>query len=119
MSRIVLVEDDEPLRAALTELLEAAGHLVTALDNAELAVPALDRVDPEVVVTDLRLPGMDGLAFAALVRDHDDQVPVILISGDFPDGPLPPGGPGEPTERIRKPFRASMLLNAIDRALVR
>lgn len=117
MSRIVLVEDDKPLRSALTELLEAAGHLVTALEQAELAVEAFDRVDPEIVVTDFHLPGMNGLAFAALLRERGVHVPVILISGDFPDGPAPPGGPGEPAARIQKPFKGSVLLDAIDRAL--
>lgn len=117
MSRIVLVEDDEPLRSALTELLEAAGHFVTALEKAELAVEALDRVDPDIVVTDFHLPGMDGLAFASLLWKRGVEVPVILISGDFPDGSTPPGRPGEPAARIQKPFKGSVLLDAIDRAL--
>lgn len=119
MTRIVLVEDDEPLRSALTEYLEAKGLLVTALPHAESALEAVTRVRPDVVVTDYQLPGMNGLELTAVLHGRGVPAPVILISGALPDRGAPVGGPGEPVMQLKKPFAGSVLLQAIEAALGR
>lgn len=117
MWRVVIIEDDEPLRSALTELLEANGHLVTALPDAELALEAIARVHPDVIVTDLHLPGMDGRTLLRALHRSDISVPAIMISGAFPDDDDQGSQPGDARIRIRKPFKGATLLEAIQQAL--
>ncbi|MCE1183470.1 MAG: response regulator, partial [Rhodocyclales bacterium] len=61
-ARILLVDDDADLRRLLTLRLEAAGYSVIAVDCAEKAISTLLVERPQVVVTDMRMPGMDGAA---------------------------------------------------------
>ncbi|WP_347554264.1 response regulator [Robbsia sp. KACC 23696] len=73
---ILLVEDDANAREASAALLEALGHCVRSVDSGEHAILALSGWDPDLLVTDLNLPGMSG---AELARRVD--LPVVVISG--------------------------------------
>ena len=83
MARILLVDDEEPVRALLKRSLEIDGHVVTtAMDGSE----ALSRVEEaqgafDLLVTDIRMPIMDGIALTlAIKRDYPDHV-VLLMTG--------------------------------------
>ena len=80
----VLVVDDDPdslemMRAALSY----AGALVTAVDSAQQAFTALNRVAPDVIVSDLRMPGADGLSLARELKTMPAlrSVPVLAVTG--------------------------------------
>lgn len=60
--RILVVDDEENARSALGEILEDAGYLVTTAKNGRTALIQLEQFDPDVVLTDLKMPGIDGLA---------------------------------------------------------
>jgi CheY-like chemotaxis protein len=81
--RVLFADDQEDIRNLVKFLLEAGGFEVTlAADGAE-AVALLDEVDPDVVVTDMQMPRVDGLDLCRAVRDnpaHQD-VPFILLTG--------------------------------------
>src|SRR5690606_41834826 len=80
-NRVVLVEDDAAFRDALTERLKLAGLEVTAFASAEAALKALnDRFDG-VVVTDLRMPGMDGRALVERLSEIDADLPGVMMTG--------------------------------------
>lgn len=78
----ILIADDEPdSRKALAELLGRWGHAVQeAADGAEALRRALER-QPDLVITDLVMPGMDGLWLLRAIREELDDVPVILLTG--------------------------------------
>mgnify|MGYP006271937845 CR=1 FL=1 len=76
---ILLVEDDNDLRDLLHDELADAGHTVTAVASAEAARERLDPV-PELVITDLRLPGEDGLALLGRLQGLGESPGVILIT---------------------------------------
>lgn len=82
--RLLLVDDEKGVLEVLSEILEDLGHTVTCRANGEDAFrAALD--DPhDLVVTDLRMPGMDGLRLLQLLREHSLDMPVVLTtaSGD-------------------------------------
>jgi EAL domain-containing protein (putative c-di-GMP-specific phosphodiesterase class I)/ActR/RegA family two-component response regulator len=79
--RLLLVDDDEGIRLAYSRVLRSKGHQVTtAADGAE-AIGRLAQGSFDVVVSDVAMPGMDGLEFLRRVREHDLDVPVILITG--------------------------------------
>lgn len=78
--RLLLVEDDALLADGLLCALRAEGYTVDHIDRGDLVMPALERGDFELVLLDLGLPGMDGMAALALLRKSNRQIPVIIIS---------------------------------------
>jgi len=79
--RVVIAEDSESVRFALRLVLEHLGHEVVAqAANGEEAVAAYLRQQPELVVMDVRMPVMDGLASAALLRQLDPQARVVIVT---------------------------------------
>lgn len=80
--RVLVVEDDPDVRALLRTWLEDAGYEVGAHPDAESALADLDARHADVVLTDISLPGMSGIAFLREVRARDLDVPVLLVTGD-------------------------------------
>jgi DNA-binding NtrC family response regulator len=78
MARLLLIDDDRNLREVVTFMLEEAGHQVTAAGSAEEGLAQFAREAPDLVLTDVRMPGQDGLAVLAAVRPHG--VPVVILT---------------------------------------
>jgi EAL domain-containing protein (putative c-di-GMP-specific phosphodiesterase class I)/ActR/RegA family two-component response regulator len=82
VGRRLLVVDDEPsLRELMTELLTEAGYRVTACANGRAALEALQRETHDAILTDIRMPDMDGLSLLRAVREKDLDLPVVLFTG--------------------------------------
>jgi len=79
-ARIMLVEDDAALAELLVEELEAEGYLTAAFASAEDALAAIDQVAPDLVVSDLQLPGADGLTLVESLRSREPPPGVLMIS---------------------------------------
>jgi two-component system, NtrC family, response regulator AtoC len=79
-SRIMVVEDDAGLAELLVEELEAEGHQAKSWSSAEQALAAIDEFEPEAVVTDLQLPGIDGLGLLERIRTRHAPPSVLMIS---------------------------------------
>ena len=80
MAAVLVVEDNETLREALAEAIGAAGHAVRAVATAEEALEAGGEEGPALVVTDLKLPGMDGIALLRMLKGRDPLIEVLLIT---------------------------------------
>lgn len=79
----VLLVDDEPgLRYGLARVLERAGYVVDTVGDGASAAERTATIRYDVIVSDIRLPGLDGIGFLRAVRRHDLDVPVILMTGD-------------------------------------
>lgn len=114
---VAVVDDDDDLRAALVESLELDGLRSIGFASGEAALSGIDADFPGVVLTDLRMPGLDGTALFARLVALDPDLPVLFITGH---GDLPTavdlmrrGG----YDFISKPFSADRLLPTIRRAL--
>ncbi|MGW0193472.1 response regulator [Nonomuraea sp. NPDC003201] len=82
MIRVLVVDDEELVRSGLRLILEAAGDIAVAgeaRDGAE-AVSAVRRLRPEVVLMDVRMPGMDGLTAAARLLSEPDAPKLIMLT---------------------------------------
>ena len=79
---ILLVEDDSGLRELLQEELEAEGYQVTACGDAEQGLALLNSQTPDLLISDLRLPGADGLSLLPNLT-HTDSAPAVLIITAF------------------------------------
>ncbi len=78
--KIMVVEDDHSLAELLVEELESEGHRVESHSSAEVAIKAMDEFEPDVVVSDLQLPGVDGLQLLEQVRARHAAPAVLMIS---------------------------------------
>ncbi|WP_447981298.1 sigma-54-dependent transcriptional regulator [Achromobacter kerstersii] len=78
---VVFIDDDEELRRANVQTLKLHGMTVDAHGTARSALPVLHRDFDGVVVTDIRMPDIDGLQLFHRLRDIDPELPVILITG--------------------------------------
>ena len=116
-AHVLVVDDDEDILKLLTMRLRAKGFRITAVGSAEQALAQIAVDPPRVVVSDVRLPGLDGLALFEEIRRTRPTLPVILLTahGNIPDAV-------DATSRgvfgyLTKPFDSQILLEKIDRAL--
>ncbi|WP_128080102.1 ATP-binding protein [Roseicella frigidaeris] len=115
---VLLVEDEAALRRLGTRLLERAGHAVLAAESGESALALLEgQRRPALLVSDLALPGMDGLALARGLRQRWPGLPVLLLSGYGASGVET--RPDEDFPILAKPFEPAALLRAVALALRR
>lgn len=117
-ARILLVDDDADLLRLLTLRLEAAGYAVVGASSGEEALARLAAEAPQLVITDVRMPGMDGSTLFEAIRRAQPTLPVIMLTahGNIPEAV-------EATQRgvfsyLTKPYDAKNLLAEIERALV-
>ncbi len=78
--RILVVDDEVNARAALVELLRDEGYVLEAAADAFKALGKVADFAPDLVLTDLKMPGMDGLALLARLRENDPDLPVVVMT---------------------------------------
>lgn len=115
--QVLLVDDEDELRRSTAQSLDLAGFAVRDLASAERA---LDLVNPGfngVVVTDIRMPGMDGMTFMTRIHEIDPDIPVIIVTGHG-DVQLAVKAMREGAyDFIEKPFTTQSLGAVVGRAL--
>ena len=79
---VLVVDDEDDIRLMLRKVLEAEGHTVAEAPDAERAIEQLERAPRDVVLLDIRLPGMSGLDALAQIRDRTPEPAVIMITGE-------------------------------------
>lgn len=116
-ARLLVVDDDADMLRLLSMRLQSAGYRVSTAGSAEAALAQLDVERPQLVLSDVRLPGRDGLALFDEVRRRHPSLPVILLTahGTIPDAV-------EATARgvftyLTKPYDGKELLDKIAQAL--
>ena len=115
--QIILIDDDPHLRQALYQTLDLAGLKVLPLAQATGLGERIGRDWPGVVVSDIRMPGMDGLELLAQLHAQDPELPVLLITGHG-DVPLAVQAMRSGAyDFLEKPFASDALLDSVRRAL--
>jgi len=76
----MVVDDDAETLALLHEIVAKEGFEVETAEDAETALRRLEEWQPELVITDIHMPGMDGLALLAAVREKEPDIPVVLLT---------------------------------------
>ena len=116
-ARVMVVDDDADLLRLLSIRLQGAGYGVTAVESGEAALSQLAVASPDVVITDLRMGGMDGMALFESLQKKNPALPVIILTahGTIPDAV-------DATQRgvfgyITKPFDGKALLTQVQKAL--
>lgn len=115
--QVILIDDDPHLRQALYQTLDLAGLNVLPLAEATGLAGRIERNWPGVVVSDIRMPGMDGLELLAELHAQDPELPVLLITGHG-DVPLAVQAMRSGAyDFLEKPFASDALLEGVRRAL--
>jgi len=116
-ARILIVDDDPDLLRLLTFRLEGADYAVESAESAERALARLSVAIPQLVITDLRMSGMDGMALFENIHKSNPALPVIILTahGTIPDAVAA-------TQRgvfgyLTKPFDSKDLLQLVERAV--
>ena len=81
MARILLIEDNDPIRALLRENLELEGHTVIEARNGQEGLDLFRQAGADLVITDIVMPEKEGLAVLMELRNEQPPVKVIAISG--------------------------------------
>jgi DNA-binding response OmpR family regulator len=116
--RILIVEDEAPMRTALTDLLSAEGYRVlTAADGASGLQRALDE-KPDLILLDIMLPKLDGFALCAELRRLSNLVPVLMLTAKGQVEDRVTGLDAGADDYLVKPFSTEELLARV-RALLR
>src|SRR5690349_14984445 len=115
--KVILVDDDKDLLQLIAMRLSASGYAVTAVESGESALAALSVSRPQVVVTDLRMQGMDGMALFDAIHRDSPSLPVVILTAH---GTIPEAVTA--TRRgvfsfLTKPFEPKVLLDTVAEAM--
>ncbi|MFN3452611.1 MAG: sigma-54-dependent Fis family transcriptional regulator, partial [Sphingorhabdus sp.] len=110
---VILVEDDDALGPAVAQALQLEGIKVALFGDAVSALRAIPNDFPGVVVSDVRLPGMDGLALFAQLQQQDPDLPIIITTGHGDVEMAVAAMKGGAADFLTKPYSSAALIRAI------
>jgi CheY-like chemotaxis protein len=117
-ANVLLVEDSPEVSLSVREILNGAGHSVDEATNGKEGLDKITSGTYDLVVSDIWMPEMDGIALLKEIRGAGNDVPVVVISGGAPNAPLTYTAPLASTfganAVIYKPFEKEELLKTID-----
>lgn len=114
---ILVVDDDDPVRVMLARLLRTQGYAVSQAKDAETAREALDAQRPDLVISDIVMPGESGIELRRTIAGLWPELPVILISGYSAEGPAEFAARTPKTTFVQKPFAADHFLALVEQTL--
>jgi CheY-like chemotaxis protein len=115
--QILIVEDDEAMREFLCQAISRSGYYVEAVQDGAEALRRVEESHFDLLLTDIRMPGLDGLELARLVRRRYPDVSVLLVTAYMQDalGATDLGGAG--IDVLSKPFNLSELIDRVETCL--
>jgi len=116
-ARIFVVDDEQQICALLERLLSREGHQVTAFDRPEDALAAVDRERPDLLVTDMMMPGMSGLELIERVREKLPDIGVVVITGYASIDTVVDALRGGVDDFVTKPFSVAEIRSVTARLL--
>lgn len=117
-ARVLVVEDDRPMQRLLRRTLELAGYEVTVAGEGPAALDLAEEVNPDVVLLDVILPGLDGIEVCRQLRLRS-QVPVVMISALGREQDKIRGLDAGADDYVTKPFAAGELIARVKAVLRR
>jgi signal transduction histidine kinase/CheY-like chemotaxis protein len=115
---ILIVDDDPGVRQLLVNMTSALGHTPTVAVDGARGLVAVGQSQPDLVVVDFAMPGMNGAEFAKRLRDQHPRIPIVFVTG-YADTGMIESVIGEQALILRKPFRSSELRTILADAMRR
>lgn len=119
---VLFVEDDPMNRRVVRDMLDVAGATMTGAESAELGLQLIEQQDFDIILMDLRMPGMDGMTAIQRIRARSDakaSVPVIVLTADTAVNLRDDCLNGGADEVLFKPVAMDSLFEAIGKLLAR
>jgi len=117
MSNILIVDDDFNLRQSFEKILIEEGHSVLSAGTGEAGIEMVKRQAPDLIIMDIRLPGMNGLDTFRLIREIDSKIPVIVMTAFGTTDTAIEATKLGAFDYILKPFEIPDMLSLINQAL--
>jgi DNA-binding NtrC family response regulator len=116
IKKILVVDDEMGIRLLISELLEGEGFEVKAAKDGQESLDEMEREDFDLVITDIQMPRLDGLAMLEAMKRAGRKEKIIIMTGsglamDLPNEEMP-----MVVSRLQKPFRMSNLLDVVSAA---
>ncbi len=116
-AKILIVDDDKPIRDTLIEIVETLGYEAEGATDGDEALELIQKTNYDVVITDITMPKMSGLELLKNIKRFDENIPVIIITGfpsiDIAIDAMKRGA----SDFITKPFRLEVIENNIKRVI--
>ncbi len=119
MAKILVAEDEDSVRSFVRRALEGNGHTVTAVSDGNAALQALSEDSFELLITDIVMPGLDGIALALKTTRDYPQLPVLLMTGYSAEQQRAHNMEELVAQVLLKPFTLKQICDAADEALSR
>lgn len=117
MAHILLAEDDESLRKFLAQALVKAGHEVTDFGDGGDAFECLKGYRFDLLVTDIVMPGMDGIELAKRAAEMNEALKIMFITGFAAVALHPSSGAPKQAKVLSKPFHLREIVAEVDRMI--
>jgi len=78
---ILIVDDEKDVRNIITDVLADAGYDVHQAESGMEAIRIFDKIEPSIVVTDIKMPGMDGIELLKIIKEKNSETEVIMLTG--------------------------------------
>ena len=116
MIKVLVIDDERPILEMLELSLRSEGYEVLTAENGEIALELFMEHRPKLVLTDIKMPGIDGLEVLRRIKDIDDEVEVIVITGHGDMNTAVSALKYGASDFVTKPLRDEVLMVAIERA---
>ncbi|GMR21234.1 MAG: two-component system response regulator NtrC [Gammaproteobacteria bacterium] len=116
-TKVWVIDDDRAIRWVLEKALQQAGMNVETFDNADNIIHTLDRKRPDVIVSDIRMPGMSGLELLDAIQEKAPEVPVIIMTAHTDLESAVASYKGGAFEYLPKPFDVDDAVALVKRAV--
>ena len=120
MARLLVIDDQEPIRRIVRRALEHEGHQIMDASDGEMGMQILAQHGADVVITDIFMPGMDGIQTLREIRKRFPAIKVIAMSGGDSSGLLDLREDAEllgAVKSVQKPFTAREIVDVVRTAL--
>jgi putative nucleotidyltransferase with HDIG domain len=114
---ILVVDDEEAIREVVSTMLEAKGYHCTAVSNGRAAQEQIKKMTPDLVLSDMIMPEMDGIKLLEWVRQYDPEVPIIMVTAIHDISTALEAIRRGAYDYILKPFEKDQLFLGVGRAL--
>jgi DNA-binding NtrC family response regulator len=118
-ARILVVDDEPNARSALAEILKTEGYAVETAGDGFKALARFSDFDPDIVLTDLKMPGLDGVELMAKLKEQDAELPVVLMTAFGAVETAVAAMRQGAADYLTKPLNTDELLVILERALER
>jgi DNA-binding NtrC family response regulator len=116
-NNLLVVDDEEVIREGMRRILEAEGYHVTTSASGRTAIEKIQEWDFDVVITDLKMPGMDGIEVLKTIKILQPEVPVIIITGYSTVDTAVDAMKNGAFDYIAKPFTSDLIIDKVQKAI--